>query len=199
MTQTRRNETSQTARTIAVFGGSGVPEGTPAYEDARRLGRLLAEAGYTVMNGGYYGTMAAVSRGAHEAGGRVIGVTVRIFDLRPNPWLDEERLMDAYLPRLIHLATMPDGYVAVQGGIGTLTEMSVVWSLLQTGSIPRRPFVLMGEHWTRILDVYRRETTMKKRDLALARVVATPEEAVDILCRQLRGDSHLEGDCHPVT
>ncbi|HIP96352.1 MAG TPA: LOG family protein, partial [Anaerolineae bacterium] len=136
MTQTRHTETGQTKRIIAVFGGSGVPEGTPVYENARRLGRLLAQAGYAVMNGGYYGTMAAVSQGAHQAGGRVIGVTVSIFNLRPNPWLDEERRMDAYLPRLIHLTTVPDGYVAVQGGIGTLTEVSVVWSLLQTGSIP---------------------------------------------------------------
>ncbi|MCD6553915.1 MAG: LOG family protein [Anaerolineae bacterium] len=186
MTQTRHTETSQTERIIAVFGGSGVPEGTPVYEDTRRLGRLLAQAGYAVMNGGYYGTMAAVSQGAHQAGGRVIGVTVPLFNLQPNPWLDEERRMDAYLPRLIHLTTVPDGYVAVQGGIGTLTEVSVVWSLLQTGSIPRRPFILLGEHWTRILDVYRRETTMKESDLALAQVVATPEEAVDILRRQLR-------------
>lgn len=186
MTQRIDTETSPTERIIAVFGGSGVPERTPVYEDARQLGRLLAQAGYAVMNGGYYGTMAAVSHGAHQAGGRVIGVTVRIFNLQPNPWLDEERLMDIYLPRLIHLTTEPDGYIAVQGGIGTLTEVSLVWSLLQTSSIPRRPLILMGEHWTRILDVYRRETTMKERDLALVQVVTTPEEAVDTLRRRLR-------------
>lgn len=186
MSPTTHPAPDRAERVIAVFGGSGVPEGTPVYEDARRLGRLLAEAGYAVMNGGYFGTMAAVSQGAHEAGGRVIGVTVRIFNLQPNPWLDEERLMDAYLPRLVHLTTVPDGYIAVRGGVGTLTEMSVVWSLLQTGSIPRRPFILMGEHWMRILDVYRQESTMTERDLALVQVVATPEEAVDILCRQLR-------------
>lgn len=186
MTQSGQIEKDHLERTIAVFGGSGVAEGTPVYEDARRLGRLLAQAGYTVMNGGYYGTMAAVSRGAHQAGGRVIGVTVGIFNLRPNPWLDEERRMDDYLPRLIHLATEPDGYVAVQGGIGTLTEVSVVWSLLQTNSIPRRLLILMGEHWTRILDVYRQETTMKENDLALVQVAATPKEAVDILRRRIR-------------
>ncbi len=178
--------TQPTERTIAVFGGSGVPEGTLVYEDARRLGQLLAQAGYAVMNGGYYGTMAAVSQGARQAGGRVIGVTVSLFNLRPNPWLNEERRMEAYLPRLIHLTTEPDGYIAVQGGIGTLTEVCLVWSLLQTGSIPRRPFILLGEHWTRILDVYRQETTMKPRDLALAQVVTTPEEAVEILQRRLR-------------
>jgi uncharacterized protein (TIGR00730 family) len=186
MPQNRETETGQTERIIAVFGGSGVPEGTPVYEDTQRLGRLLAQAGYAVMNGGYYGMMAAVSQGAHQAGGRVIGVTVNIFNLQPNPWLDEELRMDDYLPRLTHLTTVPDGYVAVRGGIGTLTEISMVWSLLQTGSIPHRPFILLGEHWTRILDVYRRETMMKDRDLSLVQVVATPEEVVDILCRQLR-------------
>lgn len=60
---------------LTVFGGAQVKEGTAAYEEARELGVLLAQNGHTVLTGGYMGTMEAVSRGASEAGGHVIGVT----------------------------------------------------------------------------------------------------------------------------
>ena len=60
---------------ITVFGGAQPKEGSAAYEEARELGKLLAERGHAVLTGGYMGTMEAVSRGASEAGGHVIGVT----------------------------------------------------------------------------------------------------------------------------
>ncbi len=60
---------------VSVFGGSQPKEGDAAYTEAQELGRLLAERGHTVLTGGYIGTMEAVSRGANEAGGHVIGVT----------------------------------------------------------------------------------------------------------------------------
>ena len=79
---------------VTVFGGAQPKEGTLAYEEARELGSLLAQRGHTVLNGGYMGTMEAVSRGAHEAGGHVIGVTcIDIEEWRkskPNPWIKEE-------------------------------------------------------------------------------------------------------------
>jgi uncharacterized protein (TIGR00725 family) len=60
---------------ISVFGGSQPEEGSLAYQEAYQLGKLLAEAGHIVLTGGYIGTMEAVSRGASEADGHVIGVT----------------------------------------------------------------------------------------------------------------------------
>ncbi|MEJ5198439.1 MAG: DNA-binding protein, partial [Anaerolineae bacterium] len=70
-------------RTIAVFGSSRREEESALYREAYELGRVLAGAGYAVLTGGYNGSMAAVSRGAAEAGGRVIGVTCAIFDPLP--------------------------------------------------------------------------------------------------------------------
>ena len=78
---------------ITVFGGS-TPTRTD-YEQAEILGRLLGEAGHTVLTGGYIGTMEAVSKGAAEAGAHVIGVTCeQIENWRPvgrNKWVIEER------------------------------------------------------------------------------------------------------------
>src|SRR3972149_4057938 len=75
---------------VSVFGSNAPREGEPGYEEARALGRLLAQAGYIVATGGYAGTMEATSRGAKEAGGLVIGVTAAVVDgvrLGANPYL----------------------------------------------------------------------------------------------------------------
>jgi len=142
---------AHTKGSIAVVFGSNSPkEVEPDYATARELGRLLAQAGYVVATGGYFGTMEAASRGAKEAGGYVIGVTTSLFDgvrLYPNAYLDEEIKLPTLFERLHHLVTMADAWVALPGGIGTLSEVALTWSLMQVGEMPRRPFVLVGEQW----------------------------------------------------
>src|SRR6266508_3609115 len=89
---------------VSVFGGSEPKEGDTAYAEAMELGKLLAQRGHTVLTGGYIGTMEAVSRGACEAGGHVIGVTcAEIERWRPigaNRWVKEEWKKETLLERL---------------------------------------------------------------------------------------------------
>ncbi len=76
---------------VTVYGSNAPKDGEAEYEQARALGRLLAQQGYVVATGGYAGTMEAASRGAKEAGGYVIGVTTSLFDgirLSSNPYID---------------------------------------------------------------------------------------------------------------
>lgn len=170
-------------RIVAVFGGSAPTEGSPDYEQARRVGRLLAEANFTVMNGGYMGTMEAVSRGAKEVGGRTLGVTSAAFDWRgtqANRWIDREEKTPDLLSRLRRL-TQADGFLVLKGSIGTLTELSLTWSLIQTRTIPPVPFVLLGLHWRRVLDAFVANSYAHPKDLSLIQVAATPEEAVALL------------------
>ncbi|GAP63419.1 hypothetical protein ARMA_1842 [Ardenticatena maritima] len=137
---------------IAVYGSAQPQPGDELYEEAYRLGRLLAEAGFDVMSGGYYGTMAAVSRGAHEGGGRVVGVTMAIFDPRPpNEWVHETTHTPGFPERLRTLTEMADAYIALRGGIGTLTEVAYTWGLMQTGAMRPKPFILLGAPWRRLL------------------------------------------------
>ena len=110
-------------KTIGVFGSSRREEGSDLYRQAYELGGALARAGYAVLTGGYAGSMGAASRGAAEAGGRVIGVTCAIFDpTPPNPWLTEEIKAPSLLARLGIMLDRADGFVAVRGGIGTLVR-----------------------------------------------------------------------------
>jgi uncharacterized protein (TIGR00725 family) len=73
-----------------VFGSSRPQENDADYREARKLGRVLSQAGFAVCSGGYGGVMEAVSRGAKEAGGKVYGITAEFFARRANQWVDVE-------------------------------------------------------------------------------------------------------------
>jgi uncharacterized protein (TIGR00730 family) len=140
---------------ITVFGGSEPKNGEKAYEDALRLGRLLGAEGYTVLTGGYIGTMEAVSRGAMESGGYVIGITCDEIEhwrpVTPNQWIHEERRFPTLRQRLFSLVEDCDVALALPGGIGTLAEISIMWSHMQTQSIAIRPLVLIGPGWSTMI------------------------------------------------
>ena len=136
---------------ITVFGSASPQPGDPAYEEARRLGEMLARAGHTLLTGGYMGTMEAASRGAAEAGGHVVGVTCLEIEVwrnaKHNPWVLEERKFPTLRERLYCLVESCDGALALPGGIGTLDEIATMWSQMQTQVIPQRPLILIGPGW----------------------------------------------------
>ncbi len=142
--------------TIAVFGSASPKEGQPDYEAAYRLGYLLGQAGYTVMTGGYAGTMEAVSRGAVEAGGHTIGVTCaeieRYRPLGPNPWVQKVVATETLTERLHHLTTTADAAIALPGGVGTLLEISLTWNLLVIHAIAPMPLILVGSGWQKTFE-----------------------------------------------
>ena len=130
-------------KVVTVFGGSHAKAGGPEYETARRLGRLLAEAGYTVCNGGYGGVMEASARGAKEAGGKTIGITTEEFGGPVNRWIDREIRVKKWSERLFKLIETGDAYVVLDGGTGTLVELFTVWEMSNKKFI-RKPFVVLG-------------------------------------------------------
>lgn len=138
---------------VTVFGSSTSLPGDGWFERGLRCGRLLAEAGYTVATGGYAGLMEAVSRGASEAGARVIGVTSpAAFPGRPgaNAWVDEEIPADTLPERIRRMVEMSDAFIALDGSIGTLTELLMVWNVAYVdalGGRPTKPVVAVGERW----------------------------------------------------
>ena len=140
---------------ITVFGGSQPQPGSPAYAEAYELGKLLAKQGHTVLTGGYIGTMEAVSRGAAEAGGHVIGVTCADIEawrpVKPNAWVQEERRFATLQERLNELVLACDATIALPGGPGTLTEIALTWNLMIVNSIPCKPLILVGDGWQSVL------------------------------------------------
>jgi len=165
---------------VAVYGSSTMSESDPAWAAVEQLGAGLARAGLAVMSGGYNGAMAAVSRGAREAGGHVVGVTVEMFEKRGpvNEWVHERVHTGDIFERLRHLVGRADAFVAVSGSVGTLTELFLTWMLLSVSARPRAPFVLMGPHWRAWLDAHRSPELVPEKLFAFVEVADTPEDAV---------------------
>jgi uncharacterized protein (TIGR00730 family) len=139
-------------RIITVFGSSRPREDHADYQEARLLGRALAEAGFAVCSGGYAGVMEAASRGAKEAGGKTYGVTAEFFKPKVNAWVDTEIRVSTWQERLFELVRVADGFVTCKGGTGTLVELAVVWEMLNKSVISGKPIVVLGEFWAPILD-----------------------------------------------
>jgi uncharacterized protein (TIGR00725 family) len=176
------SEAAARRRVAAIFGSARLRPGSAEYEEVRRLGALLARTGWTVQTGGYEGAMAAASEGAHAEGGHVVGVTVAGWSarLRANPWVREERAAEGLAARLEGLLEA-DAWLAVAGGVGTLSEVAVAWNLLQIGDVAPRSLILVGPRWQALVPHLRRHLVMEDRDVDLLRLADDAGAAVGML------------------
>jgi uncharacterized protein (TIGR00725 family) len=183
------------APVVTVFGGSRVERGSPAYQQAYEVGRLLAQHGYVVCNGGYSGTMEAASRGCKEAGGRTIGVTIEVLGrLAPNDYIDEEVGTASLLMRLDRLTALADAYIVLGGGLGTLLEMALVWNLRLMHVYPDKPIILLGPAWRETVECFARQLYIREIDLAAFTFAETPEAALAALSQPSAGRSAPPSD-----
>jgi len=171
-------------RVVTIFGGSKCGDNSTEYAEAHRVGELLAAAGFTICTGGYAGVMEAASRGAHERGGRVIGVTMNQFKSQPNRYLTEKIPSEHFYERLQHLIMQSVGYIALRGGMGTVTEISLVWNKMQTWVLEPRPLVLLGDCWLPIVKAWQQHLAVTDDDVKLLEFALTPDEAVAIIKRE---------------
>jgi hypothetical protein len=174
-------------RIVTIFGGSKCGEDCAEYAEARRAGQLLAEAGFTICTGGYLGVMEAASRGAREGGGRVLGIVMNQFKGEPNRYLTDKVATSHFYERLQNLIVRSVGFIAIRGGMGTVTELSLVWNKLQTRVIEPRPLVLLGDCWPPIIEAWREHLVVSEADVRLLDLAATPEEAVRIIVEKSKG------------
>jgi uncharacterized protein (TIGR00730 family) len=138
---------------ICIFGSYSPKAPDPLYQLAYDIGHALAKAGYCIANGGYDGTMEASHRGAKDAGGCTVGITCSIFGgyrevaLKANAWCDQEIHYDNVMQRIDAMMRMSAGYVFLEGGTGTLSELGLVWEYVAKGLIEPRPIFIVGDFW----------------------------------------------------
>ncbi|MBU1228085.1 MAG: LOG family protein [Actinobacteria bacterium] len=173
---------------IAVFGASTTPPDHPDYLAAVRCGSLLAAAGFAVATGGYGGLMEAVSRGAAESGGHVVGITApSLFPSRPgaNRHVSEERPAPGLAARIGDLLATSAGCIALPGSIGTLTELMMAWNdafIAALDGSPAHPVVAVGPVWAAFVD----EIGVRlQTDAALVTCVPDAEAAVAEIVRRV--------------
>lgn len=178
-------------KNITVFGASSPKPGELAYEQAQRLGTLLAKNGFTVLTGGYMGTMEAVSRGVVEAGGHSIGVTCEEIESwrksKANPWVQEEWKKVTLKDRLYTLVKSCDAALALPGGIGTLAEIAIYWSELQVGILSPRPLIVIGPEWRTTFETMltAHAASIRPEYARLVTFAENVEEAVELLVQAL--------------
>ena len=166
---------------ITIFGGSRCGENSAEYLEAKELGAKLAEAGFTICTGGYLGVMEAASRGAREKGGRVLGIVMNQFKSEPNRYLTDKVATNHFYERLQNLIERSSGFIALRGGMGTVTEISLVWNKLQTGVIEKRPLVLLGKCWRPVIEAWKENLVVSERDVSYLNFADSVEEAVEII------------------
>lgn len=172
-------------KTVAVFGSALPTPDNPIYQISREVGRLLGKAGYAVMTGGYNGLMAAASQGAHEAGTKVIGATCLSLERqrgsKPNPWVTEIIARESLRDRLMVLVDVPDAYVLMPGGLGTLNELVFASESMRSGDIARRPLVCYGDFWRPIVEMVADSGYMHHQGWGALDFADSPEQIVELI------------------
>jgi uncharacterized protein (TIGR00730 family) len=171
---------------VTVFGSSRAMPESNTYKQAFELGKLLAEAGFTVCNGGYGGIMEASSQGAKRFGGRTIGITAKVFEKKPaNILIDEEIYTENYIERLGKLTQIADAFIVLKGGVGTLSELSLVWCMTVIGEM-RKPIILVGDSWQKVIKNMLKHLVIAHQEKQVLSIVNTPETAVKLLKRLIQ-------------
>ena len=178
---------------ISVFGSARTGPGAAEYEQAREVGRRLAEAGFGVVTGGGPGAMEAANRGAKEAGGLSIGLGIELpHEQGMNDWVDLGVDFRYFFVRKVMFLKYSQGFVVVPGGLGTLDELFEALTLVQTGKVTAFPVVLLGrDFWGPLVDWIRDSLVergmVNPADVSLLQLADSPEEAVHLALNTVAG------------
>ena len=130
---------SEIPKGVSVFGSARTLPGTEVYKRAEETGKLLVDAGYSVITGGGGGVMEAANKGASEAGGHSVGLNIELpFEQKPNPYANIRLNFRYFFVRKVIFVKHSIAYVVMPGGFGTLDELAEALTLIQTHRI--RPF-----------------------------------------------------------
>jgi uncharacterized protein (TIGR00730 family) len=167
-------------KVITIFGTAKAGPGDSVYQLAQETGKLLAQAGFVIANGGYGGTMEAAAKGAAESGGKTIGVTCSAFGGSvANEYISREIVTSSLDERLETLIRLGEGYVVLPGGTGTLLELAKVWELKNKGFLNQsKPIILVGEFWKPLVDLVAADDPNSDRYVQFAN---RPERITDFL------------------
>jgi uncharacterized protein (TIGR00730 family) len=169
---------------VSIFGSARTAPCDPYYGKAELLAKLLAENGFSVITGGGPGIMEAANKGAAEAGGKSVGMNIRLpFEQKPNPYANLSIDYKYFFIRKVMFVKYAMAYVIMPGGFGTMDELFEALTLIQTKRIKPFPVILMGsEYWKGLYDWLKktmlRDGLISPEDLELFQVLDAPEEVV---------------------
>jgi hypothetical protein len=175
---------SKLKNAVSIFGSARVTPDDPYYQKTEKLARRLAQKGFSVITGGGPGIMEAANKGAAEAGGKSVGMNIRLpFEQKPNPYANISIDYKYFFIRKVMFVKYAVAYVIMPGGFGTMDELFEALTLIQTRRIKSFPVILMGsEYWKGLLDWLKktmiRTSMILPEDLDFIEIIDDPDEVV---------------------
>ena len=179
------------------------------YEEARELARKITSWAmslgdhprrFVICSGGGPGIMEAANRGAAEAGGKSIGLSIELpHEQRPNDYITPELsfMFHYFFMRKLWFAQLAKALIVFPGGFGTMDELWEMLTLMQTGKLGRRNLILIygRKYWDRVLDWKHmlRCGTINEHEYGLLQFADNVEEAFERVRNDLE-KHHLEPD-----
>jgi uncharacterized protein (TIGR00730 family) len=175
---------------VSIFGSARTKPDNKYYKLAEDIAYYLTQKGFGIITGGGPGIMEAANKGAKRGGGKSVGVNIHLeFEQRPNPYIDEDKLItfDYFFVRKVMFMKYAQGFVVLPGGFGTFDELFESLTLIQTNKIARFPIVLAGkEYWEGLLKwikevVLEQQHNISPGDLELIYVAENAEDAANYI------------------
>jgi len=175
---------------ISIFGSARTPSTHPNYKLASEIAQRIVDLGFGVITGGGPGIMEAANKGAQEAGGASVGLTIDLpFEENHNNYIDKDRMInfDYFFVRKVMFVKYAQAFVVLPGGFGTLDELMEAITLIQTSKIKKIPIILVGtSFWNGLIDwlkqtLLAQNNTISEGDLDLFSCVDTADEVIDLL------------------
>ena len=175
-------------RSVTFFGSARIKENEEYYKKARGLaGRIVNELHYSVMTGGGPGIMEAANRGAFEAGGNSLGLTIELpHEQEDNQYLTDKEDFHYFFSRKVCLSFSAEAYIFFPGGFGTLDEFLEILTLVQTSKIPKAPIILVGSSfWAPFDSLFKKilveNKTIEAEEISFYTIADNENEILEII------------------
>jgi uncharacterized protein (TIGR00730 family) len=172
---------------VSMFGSARFKADHPCYILGESIGRLLSDAGFSVVSGGGPGLMEAFNKGAYGGRSLSVGLNIQLpHEQIANEYQDISLFFRHFFSRKVMFVKYASAYVVLPGGFGTLDELAEILTLTQTGKSRKIPIILVGsDFWSGLVKWFREklveEGTIDQADLELFRVVDEPQQVVDAI------------------
>lgn len=180
---------------VTMFGSARIPAGTPYYDLAERISRLLSDSGFSVISGGGPGIMEAANKGAFHGKSPSVGLNIQLpHEQQSNPYQDISQTFRHFFARKYMFVRFASAYVVMPGGFGTLDELMEALTLIQTGKARKIPLILVcSDFWKGLIDWFRdslvREKMIDPEDMHLIQLIDEPDQVVEAIFKHYEARS----------
>ncbi len=180
-------------KAVSIYGSAKLSFDSDIYKQACLLSGYLAKDGFATITGGGPGIMEAANKGAYEAGGKSVGINIKLkHKQKANKYVIESREFQHFYIRKTMLSFASKIYIFFPGGFGTLDELFEMTMLVQTEKLPRIPIILVDKnYWSPLVKwiqdcLFEKNHAIDKKDLEIFYLVDNADEAYELIKKLIK-------------